>query len=111
MRLFIATFIAAGFLVCPVQASQNLDKYRKCWADASAAVINARGISGKNLSYAIFTADSQCQLLRAEAIATNGVAAVKHVTEWMVVQLHNTNQVGDSISLNVPPDGIAADAQ
>ena len=103
MKLYIATFIAAGLLVCPARASQNLDKYRKCWAAASTAVINANGISGKTLSYAIFTADSQCQPLRVEAIATNGVAVVNQITEWMVVQLHNANHAGDSVSLNVPP--------
>ncbi|PSH67931.1 hypothetical protein CU102_15275 [Phyllobacterium brassicacearum] len=110
MKLCIATFIASGLLVCTAQASQNLDKYRKCWANASSAVINTNGVSGKTLSYAIFTADTQCQPLRADAIASNGVAVVNQITEWMVVQLHNANQVGDSVSLNIPPVEIATEA-
>jgi hypothetical protein len=97
MRLYIVTAIAAGSLICTAQADQNLAKYRKCWADTSTAVINASGVSGRTLSYAVFIADSRCRPDKAEAMATNNVTDVNWATEQLVIKLHNANHIREAI--------------
>lgn len=111
MKLCIATVVATGSLICTAQADQNLAKYRKCWADASTAVINANGVSGRILSYAVFIADSQCQPDKVEAMATNSITAVNRVTEQLVVKLHNANRVREVILQDAHSVDVASTAQ
>jgi hypothetical protein len=101
MKLYIATIAAAGSLICTAQADQNLDEYRKCWADASTTVIDARGISGRTLSYAVFVADSQCRPAKTEAMATNSPSVMNWVTEQLVVKLHNAHRAEEMILQDV----------
>ncbi len=96
MRVYIATMIATGSLIGTAQADQNLDKYRKCWAEASSTVIHANGVSGRTLSYAAFIADSQCRPEKGQAMATNSLPDVNWVTEQLVVKLHNANQAEET---------------
>ena len=101
MKLYIATIAAAGSLICTAQADQNLDEYRKCWANASTTVIDARGVSGRTLSYAVFVADSQCRPVKIEAMATNSLSVMNWVSEQLVVKLHNAHRAEDKILQDV----------
>ena len=101
MKFYIATIAAAGSLICTAQADQNLDAYRKCWAEASTTVIDARGISARTLSYAVFVADSQCRPVKIEAMATNSISVMNWVSEQLVVKLHNAHREEEKILQDV----------
>lgn len=104
MRLYLSTLVIAGSLVSTAQADQNLDRYRKCWANASTAVVDANGMSGRSLSYAVFVANSHCQQVKVEALATNSANVIDWTTEQLIVKLHHAaRSVEEAVSRDIPP--------
>ncbi|MEK1854060.1 MAG: hypothetical protein AAAC48_19910 [Phyllobacterium sp.] len=110
MRLYVATAIAAVSFVCTAQADQKLDNYRRCWANASAAVISTIGTSARSLSYAVFIANAQCQSDKVRAMATNSLADVKWVAEQLVIKLHNANHIQEAAQPEASSVDVASTA-
>ncbi|RKF37760.1 hypothetical protein BCY90_03190 [Agrobacterium deltaense] len=100
MKTLAVTLLATVATIGAAQAD-DMDVYQTCWAEASTAVLNSKGVTEETLKEAVLNADGMCEYQRISVMASG--QSPKEMRSYMEVQLYNANPVQETQVAAVSP--------
>ncbi len=93
MKTLAVTLLATVTMISAAQAD-DMDVYQTCWAEASSAVLNSKGVTEATLKEAVLNADGMCEYQRISVMASG--QSPREMREYMEVQLYRANPVPET---------------
>jgi hypothetical protein len=100
MKTLAVTLLATVATIGAAQAD-DMDVYQTCWAEASTAVLNSKGVTEETLKEAVREADGMCEYQRISVMVSG--RSPKEMREYMEVQLYSANRVPETRVAAVSP--------
>lgn len=101
MKTLAVTLLATVAMIGAAQAD-DMDVYQTCWAEASTAVLNSKGVTEDTLKEAARHADGMCEYERVAVMASG--QSPKEMREYMEVAMYRANPVEETQVAAVAPE-------